>query len=113
MFENENPSLRFEISKQNIEISTSYHGDYIFQVESAQTNKIRVKNTECIKAVKGNIIQLRNKVSVECGNVPYDIYYINMNPNARSPRWLVYQYKPETHEDTVTNSYVIEQYLGY
>lgn len=113
VFENENPSLRFELSKKVIEISTTYQGEYIFQIESAQINKVRVNNSSTdIKAIKGHVIQLRKYVSVECGDVPFDIYYVNMNPNARSPRWLVYQYTPEQQEEKITDSERIEKFLG-
>ena len=113
VFENINPSLRFELSKHTIKIATSYKGEYIFQIESAQINKIRVNNpTAYVKAIKGNIIQLRDYVSVECGEVPFDVFYVNMNPNARSPRWLVYQYIPEEHEKKTTESDIIEKFLG-
>lgn len=113
VFENENPPLRFELSKQRIEITTSYQGEYIFQIESAQVNKIRVNNPPSyIKATKGHVIQLRDYVSVECGDVPFDIYYVNMNPSARSPRWLVYQYSPEEQEARITDTERIEGFLG-
>lgn len=114
IFEKENPPLEFDISKQRINIKTSYIGEYIFQIESAQINKIRVNNnpSSFIKAIKGHVIQVREYISVECGNVPFDIYYVNMNPNARSPRWLVYQYKPEVHEEKITDSNILEEFLG-
>ena len=106
--------MEFDISKQRINIKTSYIGEYIFQIESAQINKIRVNNnpSSFIKAIKGHVIQVREYISVECGNVPFDIYYVNMNPNARSPRWLVYQYKPEVHEEKITDSNILEEFLG-
>lgn len=113
VFEKENPSLKFNVSKQSIYIETSYKGEYIFQIESTQINKIRVNNpSSSIKAVKGHVIQLRKSVSVECGDVPFDIYYVNMNPNARSPKWLVYQYIPEAHERKITDSNILEKFLG-
>lgn len=113
VFEKKNPPLRFELSKQTIEISTTYQGEYIFQIESAQINKVRVNNSSTeIKAIKGNIIQLRKYVSVECGDVPFDIYYVNMSPYARSPRWLVYQYTPKQQEEKITGYERIEKFLG-
>ena len=113
VFENENPPLNFNLSKQKIEISTTYKGDFIFQIESSHINKIRVNNpSSYIKAIKGHVIQLREYVSVECGNVPFDVFYVNMNPNARSPRWLIYQYIPEESEEKITDSELIEKYLG-
>lgn len=112
IFENENPPLRFNISKETIEINTSYSGNYIFQIESPHINKININNPKCIKAIKGNIIQLFDSVSIKLGNTPFDVYYVNMNPNARSPRWLIYQYTPEETEEKITDTSIIEGFLG-
>lgn len=113
VYQCDNPSLHFEFSTNNIKISTKYSGDYIFQVESPNINKIRVNNLPSdIKAIKSQIIQLRNCVSLEFGNVPFNIYYVNLNPNARSPRWLVYQYEPNENNNEITESNIIENFLG-
>ena len=112
VFEKENPPLRFAISDNQIEITTSYKGDYMFQIESDQINKVKVVNKKNIKVEKKNIIQLREFVSVERGNVPFDIYYVNLSPDARSPRWLVYQYVPEETVSRITDTDIIENYLG-
>lgn len=112
IFENENPPLKFNISKESIEINTSYYGNYIFQIESSEVSKIKINNPRSIKAIKGNIIQLHDYVSIKLGNTPFDIYYVNMNPYARSPRWLIYQYTPEYHEEKITDSSIIEGFFG-
>ena len=113
VYEKENPPLRFEISDNRINITTNYRGDYMFQVESTQINKIRVLNpVSQIKAIKSHVIQLREEVSVECGEAAFDIYYVNMSPSARSPRWLVYQYSPKTKEIKYTDSSIVESFLG-
>ena len=113
VFEKENPSLRFEISDNCININTDYNGDYMFQIESDQINKIKVYNNKSqIKAIKSHIIQLYDHVSVECGDVAFEIYYVNMSPYARSPRWLVYQYLPNKEESKITDSTIIEKFLG-
>ena len=66
VFEHENPALRFEKSDELLKITTSYSGDYMFQIESAQINKIRVLNPASqIKAVKSHVMQIRDNVSVE------------------------------------------------
>lgn len=65
-----------------------------------------------IKAIKSHVIQLREEVSVECGEAAFDIYYVNMSPSARSPRWLVYQYSPKTKEIKYTDSSIVESFLG-
>ncbi|MGN8725724.1 hypothetical protein [Segatella copri] len=65
-----------------------------------------------IKAEKKNIIQLYEAVSVELGDTPFEIFYINMSPAARSPRWLVYKHEPVAHEARYTCTEDIEKYLG-
>ena len=112
VFEKENPPLRFAISDNQIEITTAYRGEYMFQIESEHINKIKVINKRNIKAEKKNIIQLREFVSVERGNIPFDIYYVNLSPDARSPRWLIYQHVPEEAVPNITDTDVIENYLG-
>lgn len=112
VFEKENPPLRFALSDNQIEITTAYRGEYMFQIESEHINRIKVVNKKDIKAEKKNIIQLRDFVSVECGDIPFDIYYVNLSPDARSPRWLIYQYVPKTTLSRTTNTDVIENYLG-
>ena len=112
VFEMENPSLKFDISKDTLEINTSYRGDYIFEIESPQINKIKINNPCCTKAIKGNIIQLNDYLSIPLGNTPFDIYYVNMNPCARSPRWLIYNYTPREHVEQITEANVIERFLG-
>ena len=67
----------------------------MFQIESAQINKIRVFNPASqIKSGKSHVVQIRDYVSVECGDTEFEVYYVNMSPRARSPRWLVYKYFP-------------------
>jgi hypothetical protein len=113
VFEHENPPLKFEKSDDRIKITTSYNGDYMFQIESTQINKIRVLNSASqIKAVKKHVIQIRDNVSVECGDTEFEIYYVNMSPRARSPRWLVYQYSPNKAKTKNTDSTIIENFLG-
>ena len=113
VFEKNNPPLNFIINNQQICVKTSYRGDYIFQIESAHINKIRVNNpSSFIKSIKGQVIQLREYVSVEFGNVPFEIYFVNLNPCARSPRWLVYQYIPEVQEEKITDSDIIEKFFS-
>lgn len=113
VFEHENPPLKFEKSDERLKITTSYNGDYMFQIESTQINKIRVFNSASqIKAVKKHVMQIRDYVSVECGDTEFEIYYVNMSPRARSPRWLVYQYSPNKAETKNTDSTVIENFLG-
>ena len=51
-------------------------------------------------------------VSVELGDTPFEIYYINMNPDARSPRWLVYKHESVAREARYTRTEDIEKYLG-
>lgn len=81
------PPLKFEKSDERLKITTSYNGDYMFQIESTQINKIRVFNSASqIKAVKKHVMQIRDYVSVECGDTEFEIYYVNMSPRARSPR---------------------------
>ena len=75
----------FEKSDELLKITTSYSGDYMFQIESAQINKIRVFNPASqIKAVKSHVMQIRDTVSVECSDTEYEVYYVNMRPRARS-----------------------------
>ena len=112
VFEKENPPLHFAISDNQIEITTAYRGEYMFQIESEHINKIKVVNKKNIKAEKKNIIQLREFVSVERGEIPFDIYYVNLSPDARSPRWLIYQHVPEETISKITDTDVIENYLG-
>lgn len=113
VFEHENPPLKFEKSDERLKITTSYNGDYMFQIESAQINKIRVFNPASqIKAVKSHVMQIRDNVSVECGDTEFEVYYVNMSPRARSPRWLVYKYSPNKAEIKNTDSTVIENFLG-
>lgn len=112
VFENENPPLRFAISDNQIEITTTYRGEYMFQIESDHITKVKVINKRNIKAEKKNIIQLREFVSVERGDIPFDIYYVNLSPDARSPRWLIYQHVPEETISKVTDTEMIENYLG-
>ena len=50
--------------------------------------------------------------SFDFGDIPFDIYYVNLSPDARSPRWLIYQYVPKTTLSRITNTVVIENYLG-
>jgi len=113
VFEHENPPLRFEKTDGRLNITTNYNGDYMFQIESTQINKIRVFNPASqIKAIKSHIMQIREKVSVECGETAFEVYYVNMSPRARSPRWLVYQYSPVKLECKNTDSTIIENFLG-
>lgn len=112
VFEKENPPLCFAISDNQIEITTSYRGEYIFQIESDHINKIKVVNKKNIKAEKKNIIQIREFVSVERGDFPFDIYYVNLSPDARSPRWLIYQHVPEETVSRITDTDIMENYLG-
>ena len=113
VFEHENPPLKFEKSDEHLKITTNYNGDYMFQIESTQINKIRVFNSASqIKAVKKHVMQIRDYISVECGDTEFEVYYVNMSPRARSPRWLVYQYSPNKAETKNTDSTVIENFLG-
>ena len=85
----------------------------MFQIESTQINKIRVFNSASeIKAVKKHVMQIRDYISVECGDTEFEVYYVNMSPRARSPRWLVYQYSPNKAKTKNTDSTVIENFLG-
>ena len=112
VFEKENPPLRFEISDTRVDITTSYRGEFMFQIESEHINKIKVVNKNSIKTEKKNIIQLREYVSVECGDVPFEVYYVNLSPDARSPRWLIYQHTPKEIVSKNTDTETIENYLG-
>ena len=112
VFEHVNPQLIFDINSSDISVSTRYLGDFIFQIESNNVTKVNVLNPQDVKAVKKNTIQLYNEVSVELGETPFDLYYINMSPAARSPRWLIYQHAPIKRELIYTNSKDIEMYLG-
>jgi hypothetical protein len=93
VFEHENPQLLFDMENGELSINTTYNGDYIFQIESSNITKVKVHNTENIKAEKKNLIQLYDAVSVELGDAPFEVYYINMSPAARSPRWLIYKHE--------------------
>ena len=95
-----------------LSINTRYNGDYIFQIESNNITKVKVHNTKDIKAEKKNIIQLYDAVSVELGDTPFEVYYVNMSPAARSPRWLVYKHDPVVREVRYTRTEDIEKYLG-
>lgn len=112
VFEHENSQLLFNIDDNKLSINTRYNGDYIFQIESNNITKVKVYNTKDIKAEKKNIIQLYEAVSVELGDTPFEIFYINMSPAARSPRWLVYKHEPVAHEARYTCTEDIEKYLG-
>lgn len=112
VYDGKNPPLRFEESDKELHITTRYCGDYIFQIESNNITKVKVHNIKDIKAEKKNIIQLYNAVSVELGDTPFEIYYVNMSPAARSPRWLVYKHEPVVREVRYTRTEDIEKYLG-
>lgn len=112
VFEHENPQLLFNIYNGELSIKTRYDGDYIFQIESDNITKVKVHNTKDIKAEKKSIIQLYKSVSVELGDTPFEVYYVNMSPAARSPRWLVYKHEPVVHEVRYTRTEDIEKYLG-
>lgn len=112
VFEHENPQLLFNIDNDKLSINTRYDGDYVFQIESNNITKVKVHNTKDIKAEKKNIIQMYKAVSVELGDTPFEIYYINMNPAARSPRWLVYKHESVAREARYTRTEDIEKYLG-
>lgn len=112
VFEHENPQLLFDMENGELSIKTRYNGDYIFQIESNNITKVKVHNTKDIKAEKKNIIQLYDAVSVELGDTPFEVYYVNMSPAARSPRWLVYKHEPVVREVRYTRTEDIEKYLG-
>ena len=112
VFEHENPQLLFNMGNGELSINTRYNGDYIFQIESNNITKVKVHNTKDIKAEKKNIIQLYDAVSVELGDTPFEVYYVNMSPAARSPRWLVYKHEPVACEVRYTRTEDIEKYLG-
>lgn len=112
VFDGKNPPLRFKKSDKEVQITTCYRGDFIFQIESNNITKVKVYNTKEIKAEKKNIIQLYNEVSVELGDTPFEVYYVNMSPAARSPRWLVYKHDPVVREVKFTRSEDIEKFLG-
>lgn len=112
VYDGKNPPLRFEKSDKELRVTTHYCGDYIFQIESNNITKVKVHNTKDIKAEKKNIIQLYDAVSVELGETPFEIYYVNMNPAARSPRWLVYKHEPVAREVKFTRTEDIEKFLG-
>lgn len=112
VFEHENPQLLFDVENGELSINTRYNGDYTFQIESNNITKVKVHNTKDIKAEKKNIIQLFNAVSVELGDTPFEVYYVNMSPAARSPRWLVYKHEPIVREVRYTRTEDIEKYLG-
>lgn len=112
VFDHRNPQLRFDTEGSAVNISTLYKGDYMFQIESDNITKIKVLNSKDIKNEKKNIIQLMNSVSVSLGDYGFDIYYVNMHPSARSPRWLIYQYTPEEKAALITSTDVIEDFFG-
>lgn len=112
VFEHENPQLLFDMGNGELSINTRYNGDYIFQIESNNITKVKVYNTKDIKAEKKNIIQLYDAVSVELGDTPFEVYYVNMSPAARSPRWLVYKHEPIVREVRYTRTEDIEKYFG-
>lgn len=112
VFEHENPQLLFDMGNGELSINTRYNGDYIFQIESNNITKVKVHNTKDIKAEKKNIIQLYDAVSVELGDTPFEVYYVNMSPAARSPRWLVYKHEPVACKARYTRTEDIEKYLG-
>lgn len=112
VFDGKNPPLRFEKNSNSLSITTRYNGEYIFQIESNNVTKVNVLNFKDIKAGKKNIIQLYSSVSVELGDTPFDIFYVNMSPVARSPRWLIYQHTPEKREVRYTKTDDIEKFLG-
>lgn len=112
VFEHENPQLIFNMDDGILSIKTGYNGDYIFQIESNNITKVKVHNTKDIKAEKKNIIQLYDAVSVELGDTPFEVYYVNMSPAARSPRWLVYKHEPIVREVRYKRTEDIEKYLG-
>ncbi len=112
VYEGNNPPLRFERTETTLKVDTRYKGDYIFQIESDNVSKIHVINTKDIKTEKRHIMQLYNSVSVELNETPFDVYYVNMSPAARSPRWLIYQYAPVECEAKYTETEDLEKYLG-
>lgn len=112
VFQRENPQLLFNIDNDKLSINTKYNGEYIFQIESNNIKKVKILNTKDIKAEKKNIIQLYGTVSVELGDTPFEVYYVNMSPAARSPRWLVYKHEPFAREVRFTCTKDIEKYLG-
>lgn len=112
VFEHENPQLLFDMGNGELSINTRYNGDYIFQIESNNITNVKVYNTKDIKAEKKNIIQLYDAVSVELGDTPFEVYYVNMSPAARSPRWLVYKHEPIAREVRYTRTEDIEKYFG-
>lgn len=112
VFEHENPQLLFSMEGGELSIKTEYKGDYIFQIESNNITKVKVHNAKDIKAEKKNIIQLYHSVSVELGDTPFEVYYVNLSRAARTPRWLVYKHEPIVREIRYTRSEDIEKYLG-
>ena len=112
VFKRENPNLIFNLDNGKLSISTNYKGDYIFQVESNNITKVKVYNSKNIKSEKQNIIQFHDTVSVELGGTPFEVFYVNKHPAARSPRWLVYKHEPIDREIRYTCTEDIEKYLG-
>ena len=112
VYDGKNPPLRFEKSDKELRVTTRYCGDYIFQIESNNITKVKVRNTKDIKAEKKNVIQLYDAVLVELGDTPFEVYYVNMSPAARSPRWLVYKHEPVVREVRYTRTEDIEKYFG-
>lgn len=112
VYDGKNPPLRFEKSDKELRITTRYRGEYIFLIESNNITKVKVHNTKDIKAEKKNIIQLYDAVSVELGDTPFEVYYVNMSPAARSPKWLVYKHEPVVREVRYTRTEDIEKYFG-
>ena len=112
VYDGNNPNLRFEKTESELKVDTRYKGEYIFQIESDNIQSVNVFNKRNIKNEKKHVIQLYSSVDVELGQTPFDVYYVNMSPSARSPRWLIYQHAPVVQEVRYTKTEVLENYLG-
>lgn len=111
IYENENPSLYFTNNESNIKVTTYYEGDYIFEVKSETINRVKITSKENIISAKKGLLQLDDYVSIEKGDSPFEIYYVNTSPYARTPRWLIYQYEPKEGDIMLTDSEIIERFL--
>ena len=60
----------------------------------------------------GYLIRMCTEKTEEETNLPFEVYYINMSPAARSPRWLVYKHEPIVREVRYTRTEDIEKYFG-
>ena len=91
VFMKENPRLIFNIEDDTINITTTYHGDYHFQITGDDLSSIRVMNKQNTINDNRTEINLRQNVNIETDGGSFEIYYVCDNPKARCKKWLIYK----------------------